>query len=311
MVSTTKYPQEDAIELTEDELIIPLRDNSVIRNKGIYPVKTIAEPEDLIAYYWKVVDDFNLGYTLEPYDSPLSHQGLTKTSVNLPVIHGKLHFGYDELKRINRSMLTTDQRTVASVANMGLKEEYISLAGSSGPDYVVTSVSTTGTNSTAAVAELNVTTIDLIASTLSGMIGQLIDGNIMPDRYPLKLVVTPDVYKVAMGVLDVNDKITGVEFIENMLNKHGGAGSGLIMSKYLGGTSTKNAKKDPAVTAGTTNACLYAVSTQFYEIIASPIDIRSDGISKVNGLDYQFLERFIPVYKEKKGIIYSGTVVTA
>ena len=82
MATTHTWVQEDSIQLTEEELLLPLRDKSVIRSTGLYPIKTIANPEDLITYYWKTVDDFNLKYSMEPYDSPRSEQALTKLSVN-------------------------------------------------------------------------------------------------------------------------------------------------------------------------------------------------------------------------------------
>ena len=309
MVTTHTWVQEDSIQLTEDELLLPLRDKSIIRSNGVYPIKTIANPEDLITYYWKVVDDFNLKYSMEPYDSPRSEQALSKVSVNLPVIHGMLGWSYDELRRIDRTRLSTDDRIRNAVANMALEEQSICLSGSS-EDVTVTSVSATGTNSTAASTEFNTVDIATIHSTLTGMIGQLIDGNIDPKQYPLKFIVTNDVYKNALGKLNSDQNQNGVQFINNLLQEMGGPGSELIMSPYLGGTRTVTGKKI-TYTAGTTNACLFAVDSQFYEVVASPIDIRTDGLSKVSGLNYQYLERWVPIYKEKKGIIYSGTVGNA
>lgn len=309
MVTTHTFVQEDSFQLTEDELLLPLRDRSIIRSRGVYPLKTIAEPEDLITYYWKVVDDFNLKYSMEPYDSPRSEQALSKISVNIPVIHGMLGWNYDELKRLDRTRLSTDDRIRAAVANMALEEESICLTGSS-EDVTVTSVSTTGTNSTAASTEFNTGSFALMHSTLTGIIGQLLDNNIDPKSYPLKLVVTSDVYKNAMGRLNTDQNMNGIQFLNSILTELGGQGSEVIMSNYLGGTRTVTAKKVD-YTVGTTNACLFAVDSQFYEVIASKIDIRTDGLSKVTGLNYQYLERWIPIYKQKESIIYSGTVANA
>ncbi len=309
MVTTHTAVQEDSIQLTEEELVIPLRDASIIRSSGLYPIKTIALPEDQQHIYWKSVDDFNLKYSMDPNDSPRSEQALTKTTTNVPVIHGQLGWGYDELKRIDRTKLGTDERIRNAVRNMALEEESICLTGAA-DDVTVTSVSTTGTNSTIATAEFSTASIATIHTTLTGMIGQLIDGNIDPSRFPLKFVVTQDVWKNALGRLDQNQTSNGIDFIQRILNQFGGAGSQLIMSGYLGGARATDAKKI-GYTDGTTNACLFAVSSQFYEVVASPIDIRTDGTSKVSGLQYQYLERWRPIYKEKKGIIYSGTVVNA
>ena len=225
------------------------------------------------------------------------------------MIHGELGWGYDELRRIDRTRLTTDDRIRNAVANMALEEQSICLTGTSG-DVTVTSVSTTGTNSTAASAEFNTGSFALIHSTLTGLIGQLIDGNIDPKQHPLKFVVTNDVYKNALGRLNTDQNMNGVQFINKILNDLGGPGSELIMTPYLSGTRSTTGKKI-SYTAGSSNACLFAVDSQFYEVVASPIDIRTDGLSKVKGLHYQYLERWVPIYKEKKAIIYSGTVANA
>ena len=309
MVTTHTTVQDDSVTLTEAELLLPLRDTSIVRSQGIYPFKKELLPEDQIHFYWKTVDDFNLAYSMDPNDSPRSEQALTKTPTNVPVIHGVLGWGYDELKRIDRTKLGTDERIRNAVNNMALEEESICLTGAS-EDVTVTSVSTTGTNSTAAGTELNTVDINTIHSTLIGLINQLIDGNIDPKRQPLKLVVTPDVWKNALGRLNTDQNQNGIQFIQKVLQDMGGPGSSIHMSKYLGGVRAKTAKKI-GYTAGTSNACLFAVNSQYYEVQTSQIDIRSDGLSKVSGLHYQYLERFIPIYKEKKGIIYSATVGNA
>ena len=304
--ATARYHDEQ-ITVTEKELMKVLVERARLREQGLYPIKTVANVEDMKHHYKKVAEDFNLSYTLEPDNSPKNTQHTLLVETEIPAIHGEAYWSYDTIKRVNRSAITKDTELQAAIKNMGLIEEGISLAGSVAPLATVQSPSVTGTNSTAAAVEFNTVDIATIHSTLMGLIGQMIVLNIEPDRQPLKLVVTGDVYLHLLGELTTNQEENGLQFVNRTLKDIGGPGSGVILSNNLG-AAVAVVGKSLKYTAGTTNACLFAVDEQYYEIIASKIEQRTDGISQLKGQTIKFVERFIPIYKQKEALIYSGTV---
>lgn len=300
----------ESYEITQEELMKPIRE--ITKSRKIFPISTIASPSDLKAYYFKQVDDHNLSYDMEVFQSPRSESSVQKLSQEIPVLHGEIQYSWDELQRINKGKLPVDERSRNLSFEFARQEDRIALNGDAKTG--ITSVLTTGTNSTAAVEELNVTTYGLATSSLTAQLGEMIDNLEDIKTYPLKLVVTPDVYKKAMTVTngaggEAGDK-TALEKMEELLLLHGGPNSEVIMSKYLGGTFTESLGKG-SFAAGTTNSALFAYSKNFYEIIASPIEQREKPVNKVDGLYLKFVERWVPLFKEKLAIIYGATAVIA
>ena len=256
-------------------------------------------------------DDEQYRYNMET-EFALTHIGYTQADTATPVITINQKYGYDELQRINDSTLPLDQRWAVSQKILTKAQERIALTGATVAldDIAVTTVDTTGTNSTAATTTFNVTTTALAVSTFEAMVAQLLDG-LGELNDPLGLVVNLDVYKKLRGVVNANTQVSSLDYLNEAMKKVHPASPGVILSKYLTSTVTRSAPGLYSITAGTGNACLFNINPNYYRIHTSPIQIRSDPVSQLNGLHMQMVQRFRPVFIKKEAIIYEDATTTS
>jgi hypothetical protein len=288
--------------IESEQIIKPIYDMSKVPK--IFPIIQDLQPHSLEVRYFTQKDDLQYRYNMES-EYALSHIGYTQTDTATPVITANLHYGYDELMRVQDSTIPLDGRIDSVRTTLVNAQERVALTGSTVAldDIAVTSVDTTGTNSTAWTTTLNVTTHALAISTIESALGQLIDG-LGELKDPLALVVNPDTYKVMRGLVNANTDLHTITEINRRFQEINSASPGVIMSKYLTATVAREYPGQYTITAGTGNAALFNINPQYYRIHTSPVEIRSDPVSKLSGLHYQLVQRFRPVYIKKEAIIY-------
>jgi hypothetical protein len=285
-----------------NELIKPIYEISKVGN--IYPIVQDLKPHSLEVRYFTQEDDPQYRYNMES-EYALSHIGYTQTDTATPVITVNLHYGYDELQRVQDSTIPLDSRVDAVRKIMVDAQERICLTGSTVAldDIAVTSVDTTGTNSTAQTTAMNFTTYASGITAFENACGQLIDGlGELGD--PLALVCNADVYKKIRSVINANTDTSLLDELNRRMKAINAASPGVLMSKYLTATVSRDYPGDYAITGGTGNVCLFNINPQYYRIHTSPIEVRSDPISKLSGLHIQLVQRFRPVYIKPEAIIY-------
>jgi hypothetical protein len=286
-------------QVEQDMITRPIYERNIIR-QGLFPIYQEADVSDKQSIHYAQLDDLNWAYLMEPM-APRMDVGVTPVTTDVPVIGSELSYSVDELRRINGSKIPYGDRVRVMQENLIKAELAICLAGTTqtGMTHVVSSVSTTGTNSTACSANATVTDFQ----------GDLIDNFDTIGDYPLYLVMTNDVYKVIRGVTNTYYEGNLLdEYIRRLRSVH--PASGVFSTNYLGGTVTAAAGKVSLSTDGTTNMCLFQHTPQHYGVQTSPLDVRADS-NPLHGLTAWFLERFRPIYKEKKAIIYDSTVTIA
>ena len=278
---------------------------------SIFPIIQDLKPHSLEVRYFTEKDDPQYRYNMEA-EYALSHIGYTQTDTATPVITVNLHYGYDELQRIQDSTIPLDGRIEAVRKIIIDAQERIALTGSTVAldDVAVTTVDTTGTNSTAASTAFNVTTHALAISTFEGMLGQLLDG-LEELKDPLAFVVNPDVYKDLRGLTNANTDLRTIDELNSRMREINASSPGVIVSKYLTATVSRDHPGSYTITAGSNNACLFNINPQYYRIHTSPIELREDPVSKLHGKHYQLVQRFRPVFIKKEAIIYEDAVTTA
>jgi hypothetical protein len=165
-----------------------------------------------------------------------------------------------------------------------------------------------GINSTTASNALNVTTWDLILSSLTNQIYELKDSQEqLGERYPINLIISRDVRTVAAAVQDTNDSFGGLVAIQNILRDHGNGGQ-LYTSKYLGGSVSRGGDGKATVTSGTVQSLLYLNSPEIVGYIDSSLVTRQD-MYNIKGLESQLLQRYLPVVKDATGVLESTAVI--
>lgn len=307
MASEWMYLNED-YQVEISEIMRVIYDNSKARK--IFPVLNELQSHSRQIEVFEQTDDINWSYQMKP-QAVRSEFGIKPSTVDTPVISSSLSYEWDELQIMNEGKLPFSQKQMDMTKPFNVAEDRICLTGATRAvdNAVVTSVSTTGTNSVAAGTEFNTSTYALAISTFEAMVGQLIDG-LSELNNPLVFAVTPDVYKVMRGTENVNTDANAVREIEARMKEIHPGSSGVISTQYLGGTPTLNANKK-GFTTGSTNACLFNWNPQYYYVVASDLEPRSRPVTKVDGLYTQWVERWRPVYRKKEAIIYSGTAVIA
>jgi hypothetical protein len=276
----------------------------------IFPIIPDLKPHSLEVRYFTEEDDKQYRYNMET-EFALTHVGYTPTDTATPVITTNMHYSYDELQRVQDSTLPLDGRVEVMNKIHIEAQERIALTGASvaNDDIAVTTVDSTGTNSTACTTAFNITTYALCMTTFEGMLGQLIDG-LEELKDPLAFVVNPDLYKDIRGLENANTGVRALDELNRRMREINAASPGVIASKYLTATVTRDHPGLYTITAGSNNAALFNINPQYYRIHTSPIELRSDPVSKLNGLHIQRVERFRPVFIKKEAIIYEDAATT-
>lgn len=294
-----------------EEIIKPIYvdRNNVARQT--FPIIQDLKAEDLQVRYYTQEDDIPYGVGQE-VKHWLGHVGYLKTTKDTLVISANLHYGFDELNRVQGSSIPVDQRMQAARDKIVEAEQRIATCGATvaldGVKAQTSFVSGVGTTSTAATTQFDFTTFANGITTFEAGLGQLIDGLGAPLVDPLALHVTTDQYKLIRGAPSL---VTG-ELLLDELNRRmrsiNPASPGVLLNRFLGATITWNGNRH-TVTETTDLCALFNINSQYYRIHTSPMFVRSDGVSNISGVHYMIGERFTPVYVNKAAIIYeAGTV---
>lgn len=293
------------------EVIKPIYQPSTVSQ--VWPIIQDLKPHSKEVRVFTEEDDNQYRYNMET-EYALTHVGYTQDDKPTPVITVNQHYDFDELQRINDSTLPIDQRWAVSANILRNAQERVAYAGATvalddiAISTVDTTTATTG-NATAASTTFNTSTTALAVSTFEAMEAQLLDGlGKLVD--PQALVVNLDVYKSLRGVVNANTQKSSLFYLNEIMTKINSASPGVILSNELTATVTRAAPGSYTVTAGTGNACLFAINSQYNRIHTSPVQIRSDPVSQLNGLHMQLVQRFVPIFVEQAAIIYEDATTT-
>jgi len=306
MANAYTYLESD-YTIDVDALIKPIYDTSNVWKcfREIQDLKS----HSLQARYYTQEDDVQYRYNMETEEA-LSHVGYTTTDVATPVISANMHWTWDELQRINDSKLPMDGRVAVMQQIFIQAQERIAFSGSTVAldDILVASVNTAGTGSTAwGATAYNVTSHALALSTFEAGLGQIIDG-IGELKDPLAFVIQPTEYKLLRGLVNANTDLRAIEELNRRMKEINPASPGVVLSKYLNCTVTRDHPGKYTITAGDDEVCLFNINKNHYSIHTSPIEIRESEITKLNGYHIQLLQRFRPVFQNITGIIYEAAV---
>jgi len=247
--------------------------------------------------------------------------GTQKVTLATPGIEDGLAYSHYELEGVNSDILPQDERQRLLAAYFAEAEDRIAFAGvdpgvGTAKNMPITTSTTKATNDAAApgtyasitaIAEWDLTTNITARATLLGLIGQIRD-HFGPSlkQYALKIVCTGDVQTRLEGYVDANG-VAQKQLIIDALNEAGANGGGEILaSDYLGATIDYDLG-ELEVTAGTTNAVLIWMWEGNAVVETSPLIQRSD-INDIDGLRVNIEEKYVPIWKNAHGQIYSGTV---
>ena len=292
----------------QEQLIKPIYHQSIASK--VFPIINDLDPHTLETRYFTQKDDPQYRYNMES-EYALSHVGYTQQDTATPVITANLHYGYDELMRIQDSTIPLDGRVGALHKIYEDAWDRIALTGSTVAldDIAVTSVATAGTNSTAwGATPFNTTTSALCVASLEYGIGQLIDG-LGEIGDPLALVVPPDEYKNIRGLRNTVTNQPLIDELNDLMRGINAASPGVIMSKYLTATVARDHPGSYTITAGSDTACLFNINPQYFRIHTSDPQIRETTVDiPIHGKHFQIVQRYRPVYIKKEAIIYEAAV---
>jgi hypothetical protein len=293
-----------------DQIIKPIYVDQQNVARQTFPIVQDLAPDDLQVRYYTQEDDvpYGVGQEVKHW---LGHVGYLKTTKDTLVVSANLHYGYDELQRIQGSSIPVDDRLTAVRQKIIEAEQRIATVGATvaldGVKAQNSFVSGVGTTSTAATTQFDFTSFANGISTFEAGLGQLIDG-LGPLVDPLALHVTTDQYKLIRGAAS---GVTG-ELLEGELNKRmkeiHPASPGVLLNRFLGATITWNGNRN-TVTETTDLCALFNINPQYYRIHTSPAFLRTDGVSNISGQHFLIGERFTPVYINKAAIIYEAATV--
>lgn len=293
-----------------DAVITPIYERNICRE--VYPIINDLDISTLQVRYYTQEDDHTPDYGMEP-GADVSHIAYNYTDKDTPVITENLHYGVDELARVNNSSIPLDGR-IATVGKLmqGVENRIaFSEATIALDDVIVTGVSNAANATVWGATPFNTTTHALCIASVEAALGQLIDG-IGELVDPLALLLSPDIYKLVRGLDNANTDLNTIKEINERFNSINSASPGVIMSPDLVATWTKwgTAAGKYTRTLSTDQACLYNINPQYYRIHTSPVVVRSKQ-DPLTGYHYRILERFRPVYIKSEAIIFESNTTTA
>ncbi len=306
--------ESDTWKVESGALYGPIQTRSISRQ--IFPVETILQEKDKQVDYWKWTEDYNSIYQADPSGHPNVNHALAKTTTNVPIIETGFVLNRSEKERVEASMFNMNARIAALAPKIAGDEDLFAIYGEATQD--VTSFADTTNNSTAASTELNVTTEALVKSSLIAQITQLktaVGGYGNLKQFPLILLVTEDVQDKMVATAPTGyaagDRADNYSDLANqLLLKYGAPGSAVFASPNLGAAVAKSSADKYVVTPGTTNSVLYPWSKDILSVYASPFKSISVDHA-IRGIEYDFTERWVPVFKDQNLVIYGGTAVIA
>jgi len=289
---------EEAVVMLKKDLVDIIRSESIVRKLYDQNQAVTAAKGDY--KYYKILEQSNVQYGFELQRRKYNVYGTKPVSVPIPMHQGDLHFTRHQVKKAAGDKLKIDGRIRNTIQNMIEKSEIKGIYGD--PDTGTVLHDTTNI-STAATAELDLTTFVTSRNTFHGIVSQL--RGLLKNKFTackLKVVWTSDVddrSKVCASAL--NDQITFRTILEDFLikfNRGGQESDHIFTTNYLGsGTNI-----------GTTNMALLAKHPSNMELITSELEV-VQGNDPLGNLDIQLDFRAKPVfYRLNDCVIYSGTV---
>lgn len=299
-----------SVSFESNKLLEAILPQAVVRR--IFPIFTVLPVHKQNYTFWELLNDIGTKYDFDPYEYGRNANALKETSIPVPLIYHEATYDKFKLRRINESKAPLVDRIRQMAKVFRTDEDIIGIAGES-TKTGVTSISNTGTNSTAAGSELDLGSIDDMYATFNGIINQLNNllnansGNQTVKNFPCIAVMTSNVEDrlwVLKSALD--DTKSMYMLFKEILTERCGPGSEIIVSNALGGTVTTVDQRVKLSTPGTANFALMAKGPEHYGIVAS--EIFRDEETNISGFTQEFAERWRPIFFRKESIIFSGTV---
>ena len=313
MANAWKLQPEDVQNIT-NEIVNPIYVHSENVVRQIFPIVQDLKAETQQLKYYTKEDDIPYGVGQE-VKNWLGHVAYGSATKDTMVISENLHYGYDELQRIQGSPLPVDERMKALREKMIEAEQRVGIYGATvaldnvkAQTSFVSGVGTTSVASTAAA--FNVTTYALGVTSFENMLAQIISGLGKPPTDPLALLMTTDVYGIARSVHSLVSDRNLIDELNDRMKKINSASPGVLVSDMMGATITWNGNRN-TMTAGTLKTAMFNINSQYYRIHTSPMFLRTDGVSNLSGQHILVGERFTPLYIKKQAIIYEATTTIA
>lgn len=314
-----------SLQRPKSELIIDsqkIRDNIIVGGKArsVAPVSGDISQQDFKKgeFKWLIRNDKTyLRASPTPEDDRYrSDFGYAPITEDLMFIKDGLQYKHYDVLNINDGLLPVDQRQTLLSRYFSQAEDRLffgddpfARAGGWTGISNAHATPTVGTHASTAWGATvnNVSTLDLAMTTLGAGLGYLIDGMEDIAQFPLFYVVTPDVYKVLLGLKDENGAC--IPQLLELLRATGNGSAEIIHTKWLGATTDMNMGALD-ITNGTSNSALMAWSPENYEIHTSDLISRIDQ-NPVDGLRINMEEAFLPTFYRPEAIIYEAGVTTS
>lgn len=281
----------DSYTFDTEMVIEPIRKASVLRTLGI-PIKTVLKSTEKQVVIDTIVDDPKIGIAPEPFVGVRSTNQITQATKKVPIWSAPLSYPWDELERIDSSVLPFNQRVGIVGTYLAQYEQAHAFAS--------TTVGVRDSDSIAFVEGGTAVTTLTLASGDAAIAGLRSEIGVLTSRYgslknrPLILALNNVAYAVAVALVSSKTDKTFLQMAKEELELQGGPGSGFVVIAELACALTVS---DDIVTI-TNNVnesmALFLVDANHFEIYASAIDTRSKPVNTLEGLNMNIVERWMP-----------------
>lgn len=281
----------DSYTFDTEMVIEPIRKASVLRTLGI-PIKSVLKSTEKQVVIDTITDDPKIGIAPEPFVGVRSTNQITQATKKVPIWSAPLSYPWDELERIDSSILPFNARVGIVGTYLAKYEQAHAFA-----------YSTAGVRDSDSIPFVQggtaVTTLDL-ASGDDAIAGLREEIAVLTTRYgslknrPLILAFNNVAYSIAMKLVSSKTDKTFLQMALEDLLLHGGAGSGFVVIQELGNALTVDDDIVIITDSTTETMALFLVDANHFEIYASAIDVRSKPVNTLEGLKMNIVERWMP-----------------
>lgn len=281
--------QPKTFRFERDKMLDVIRELSFVRIG--FPVGPSIPVWQRETQYFDITEQDNIQYNLDLVAPNYSRFSAQEKRPAVPIHQGDLEYKRHEVQALGSDILTLDRRQRETLAQMVNDEERVGWAGDAKTG--ITSFANTTDNSTAATAELDLTSYTTAITTWTNIRSQLRTLLKSQFRGPDMTVWTSDVDDRAEVVLNTDQNDTFKAWLERKIGAEN-----IIVTNFLGSETA----------AGTINMGFYKKDPMNLELMTSGLEVVS-GLSELKDLKVQLALRSRPIfYRGVKSAIYSGTV---
>lgn len=264
----------------------------------------------------EVANSIRVKMGLMPFSPSRSSAALIRNKYSIPIVEAEMSFNHEDYQLMKKSVYTPEMLANDIKSQMQKTEGQLILTSTAdvyGDNMGIANTNNHTAITTHLIANDYNTGIVTFGKAINQMLSTLEEG----DKELLRantvvLIVTPDVIMDMAITYNSDYDKTLLTAVKELLKGRCGAGSTILESTFLGNSITMSEDEGViSVSTTTKKAAFVIIHPSIMTTHASPIDPRPRDYNKVDGFYTKWVERFVNLVHNVKGILYDNNVTVS